>query len=1234
VRAALLAALLLIPFNMAGLVRAADAVKGEVGVTVENGFARLVFKLSEDVESQARYANGIIIVAFKRPVDVSVDKLAASAPDYIGAARRDPDGKAVRIALTRKVTMNAMPVAERLFVDLLPETWSGLPPGLPREVIEELAKRAREAERKSRQQRAVARPVTVPSVRVRVATQPTFTRYVFDLPELIGVTADNAKDKLTLVFDAMLNIDLSDAKATLPATVGAIDSELDRDTVRVRFTFAGKVDVRTFRDDLSFIVDVTATGAKEPRREGTVRSDELPRFAEQAAAARVAPPAVEPPQTLPARPTPNAGAEKPAQPSPGARQQPAVLQPADVPAPSTEPASPAPVAQPAREPRQAAAPSAVAPPAPAVPAAVPATVPATVPAAAPAAAPVAPPAAQAARPAAPARKPQPVRDPGVAVNVGIKRQNDSLVLDFPFASPTPAAIFARTDTVWLVFDTSAEIGVDALEGETSRTIKAASVFRQDDLAVVRIKLERPRLIGAATEGPGWTVSIGSEVIEPTRPLGISRNIVGTARSSITIPFDDPRQAHRLHDAEAGDTLLVVTALGPARGFVKTQDFVELRALASAHGVAIQPHADDLSAELAADKIIVTRPSGLTLSRALNSGPRTAATVYLPHVIDAQSWSFDRQADFNERKGQLIGVAADAKDAKRFVARLDLARFYLSREMPAEAKAVLDVIIADSPPGPEDPTPLVLRAAALILMGRPEQGLKDLASPFVGNQWDATLWRALAYARQGRWSEAREGFRNSGMAMGTLPVELQRLMLKEMMRSAIEVGDITGAVNQMHEFEAVGIPREMQPALAVLGGRLAEGLGRVDDALRDYQTAADSWDRPVAAQGRLREIVLKRSLGSITRADAIAELETLTTVWRGDETELEALQLLARLYVEESRYRDAFHVMRAATSAHPTSEVTRRIHEEATEAFDALFLGGKADALPAIEALGLFYDFRDLTPIGRRGDEMIRRLADRLVAMDLLDQGAELLQHQVDHRLQGAARAQVATKLAVIYLTNRKPDRALATLRASRAAELNNELRSQRLLIEARALSDLGRHELALEVIANIEGREAMRLRADILWAGRRWREAGEQIELLHGDRWQDFEALTTTERNDILRAAIGFALGEDAIGLGRLRDKYAGKFAEGPDRHAFEVVTAPIGTSGGEFRDVARAVSMIDTLDSFLADMRARYPENAAPASMPHRTPAAAPVPPAQKPEPATTGAAANAKPPAAQAGH
>ena len=73
-------------------------------------------------------------------------------------------------------------------------------------------------------------------------------------------------------------------------------------------------------------------------------------------------------------------------------------------------------------------------------------------------------------------------------------------------------------------------------------------------------------------------------------------------------------------------------------------------------------------------------------------------------------------------------------------------------------------------------------------------------------------------------------------------------------------------------------------------------------------------------------------------------------------------------------------------------------------------------------------------------------------------------------LEGAARAQVAARLSMIYLMNRKPDRAIAALRSTRIADLNGELRQQRLLLEARAQSDIGRHDLALDIISNKIGR--------------------------------------------------------------------------------------------------------------------------------------------------------------------
>ena len=141
-------------------------------------------KLTEEVDAQVRVSGNVLAIFFKRPVDIPVDRINVGAADYIGAARRDPDGRALRFALARKVKVNSIAAAERLFVDLLPETWTGEPPGLPQEVVEELARRTREAERDARQRAELAQLRKVRPVNVRIAKQPTFTRFIFELPEL------------------------------------------------------------------------------------------------------------------------------------------------------------------------------------------------------------------------------------------------------------------------------------------------------------------------------------------------------------------------------------------------------------------------------------------------------------------------------------------------------------------------------------------------------------------------------------------------------------------------------------------------------------------------------------------------------------------------------------------------------------------------------------------------------------------------------------------------------------------------------------------------------------------------------------------------------------------------------------------------------------------------------------------------------------------------------------------
>jgi tetratricopeptide (TPR) repeat protein len=1175
------AGLILIALILSGPSQA-EPVKGEASFSAGGGYARLVFKLAEDVASQVITAGSILVVRFKRPVDIPIDKLSDAVPDYVGSVRRDPDGSAIRLSLARKVTINTMIAGERVFVDLLPDTWSGQPPGLPPEVVRELSDRALAAERALRQRRATAEATKRPPIRVRASVQPTFIRFVFEMPDGVGVSSVLNDQKLTLLFNAMLTFDLADAKLAAPSNIASIDQKIRGDSSAVEVALIGDVDVHSFHEERNYVIDVAFQQAE--------KSSALPSPAPDAshAPASAAPPAAAAAATAPA-PTAPGASEKPADAPPASRQS------GELAAAASE--SAAQQAKGDSKPEPAPKPS----PAPEVP--TPARPSEEMP----------PPVAEAS-PKIPlaASEPPPAGKTGDSpATVSASRDSGGLRLMFSFAAATPAALFRRADTVWLVFDSLKPLDLEPIRSQAGSIITEVSLLPLEKGEAIRIRLNRPQMPSLVGDdqagGSDWTVTFSDMMQTPTQPLAAMRNINDPALASVTVPLSRPGLLHRLVDPDAGDALMVVTAPPPVRGFIKRQDFVELSLLESIHGVAIRPNSDEVTAQVAPDQIILGKPGGLTLS-SVDIGTERAPSAIRP-IFDVVEWQKNQGENFAARLDALVAAAAAAEPGQRTAARVDLARFYMSRGMYLEAKGVLDLAQADSKPSLEDPVALIVHSAASSLMGRPDLALKDLGNPAIGTNYDSQLWKALAYARQGNWADAREKFKNVEFAVTSLPIELQRILITEAMRCSLEVRDYAGAAKRSSDLDVVGPSSELKPAISVLRGRLAEALGHDKDALNQYKAAIGSTDRAAAAEAKLLEIVLRQKRDEISQAETLRELETLSVMWRGDAIEVRALQMMARIYAETGRYGESFAAVRTATRLQPNSELSRQGQDAAAALFAQLFLSPKGDDLPPVDALGIFYEYRELTPIGRRGDEMTRRLADRLVAVDLLDQASELLQYQVDRRLEGAARAQVAARLAMVYLTNRKPDRAISALRSTRIADLSGELRQQRLLLEARAQSDVGRHDLALDIISNISGREAIRLRSDIYWASRRWREASEQIELYYADRWRDFKPLNPREKGDVIRAVIGYALAEDAIGVARFREKYAPLMSAEPDRAAFETASKPAAANSAEFAEIARMAASVDTLDGFLREMKTRFPDATARAPLPPETVKADPFP-------------------------
>ncbi|MCP5433511.1 MAG: hypothetical protein H6923_09610, partial [Alphaproteobacteria bacterium] len=408
-------------------------------------------------------------------------------------------------------------------------------------------------------------------------------------------------------------------------------------------------------------------------------------------------------------------------------------------------------------------------------------------------------------------------------------------------------------------------------------------------------------------------------------------------------------------------------------------------------------------------------------------------------------------------------------------------------------------------------------------------------------------------------------------------------------AALGLNDLASAESHLRDLAKLDNDTRLKLKAERLWGALLAQSGRPEAALERYQAVIDSGYVPEATRAEFAKIETMRAMDAMSREDEIEGLETLRYRWRGDDLELAVLHKLGKAYLAADNPRAGLETLRFAVANFSGKADVRDISKDMADEFERLFLEGAADKLTPVQALALFYDFRELTPIGRRGDDMIRRMADRLVEVDLLPQAAELLKHQVEHRLTGVGRAQVATRLALVYLMDRRPEDALRIVNATRQTLLPESLNRQRRLIEARALASLKRHDHALEVIADDGRPEARNLRADIMWDAQDWPHEAAANEEIVGERWKDAGPLDEEDRRRVLRSAIGYSLANDADSLARLRQHFSGLMSQSPDAKAFEIVTAKIDTQGIAFRELARQLASVTLFETFMQDLKAEY---------------------------------------------
>ena len=742
-------------------------------------------------------------------------------------------------------------------------------------------------------------------------------------------------------------------------------------------------------------------------------------------------------------------------------------------------------------------------------------------------------------PAAPAGAAVPA---GGAVPVVASVTTDRVSMAFTWGAPVGAAVFRRGDAVWVVFDTAARMDMSK-----ARDLGPAGEARWavgPDYTAIRISAPEGLAVSAVGEGATWTITIGGT---PAARASVEVDRDDTGDTTLVARMAGATRTVWLTDPMVGDRFAAVTALAPGKGFADERRSIDLTLLPTAQGLAIETPTDNLQIKAEGDLVTLSRPGGLTLSP-----PSMALEAAEPAHIEAPrkaefpaliltDWATPGEEGFTSRYRKLQDAAAQesiaASDNPRapIEDRLALIRFLVGSGLGFEAVGVVNAMFTQTPSLQGEPELRGLRGAARASIGRLEEATLDFSSGALAGDPSTKVWQGWLAAEQGDWAEARRLFAGGASAIdGFPPVWRARFGAAHAM-AALETGDLDAARSLLAYSFSQDAPAADQLTARLVQARLFEQEGATDRALAVFRAVGRAPLDGIATPAKLGVIRIELAKGTMTPTAAAAQLEQLKWRWRGDATELSVIRTLGGLYLTQGRYREALDTLRGAGKRLGDLPGAVELQSDLSNAFKALFLDGAADGLQPVQALALFYDFRDLTPVGADGDEMVRRLARRLVDVDLLDQAAELLKYQVDNRLEGVAKAQVATTLATVLLMDRQPEPALQALWSSRTTLLPTALTAERRALEARALMDLGRFDHALETLDTDRSPEAQQVRADIFWKQENWAGAAALYESRLGERFKDTAtALTPDEESRVIRAGVGYSLARDAGSLGRL----------------------------------------------------------------------------------------------------
>ena len=664
-----------------------------------------------------------------------------------------------------------------------------------------------------------------------------------------------------------------------------------------------------------------------------------------------------------------------------------------------------------------------------------------------------------------------------------------------------------------------------------------------------------------------------------------------------LPVPEPGEAIAVHDPLVGDNLVVVPLIPLGHGVLQRHRYAQVELLPTAQGVVIKPLIDNLRVRPLRQGIELTSQSRFDISpvtavvAAAAAQDKGGIIRELTRAMDLKKWRKSSILNVEKERQKLLLAVAKAKGSSlKEQARLNLARMFVAYGFSAEALAVLRRIQVDRPGIKDDAEFNMMHGVANYLLHRFAEAKTDFSHKSLAGNDEGRFWQAVLLETNDKSVEASPELKKLGAIIRPYPLRLKISLSLLVARNATKVGDPKTARRYLKVVQAEkNLEPHFKADLDFAFGKFYELASGFTPAVKKWESAMKGPDRLIRAQAAVARAELLLKTKKMSRKEAAAEFEKLRFAWRGDEFEFKLLRRLGSLYMEVNDFRNGLKILKQAATHFREHPQAPAVTQQMADAFTKLFLENGADKLKPVTAIAIYEEFKELTPVGVKGDEMIRNLADRLVAIDLLARGAKLLDNQIKFRLKGVDRGRVGARLALVHIMDQKFESALDALSRTNVPNMPVSLKNQRRYLQARSFIGLNQKDKALALLDDDDSISANLLRLDLFWKERDWpstTQVLQQIVKQYGA--ESGQPLEDKQAKAVLDLAVALTLARNERGISRLRKKFGKDMKKTPFSDAFRLI-ASTGTQGLlDYRTITGKVKEVENFQAFMTAYRER----------------------------------------------